>query len=72
MLYPFKVYRAVSKDDEKDIFCVAESLSLKGCLSEAKYISDAIELLEEMNYIRTEEIPTKGRPSFICSVNPYI
>ena len=48
MLYPFKVYRAVSKDDEKDIFWVAESLSLKGCLSEAKYISDAIERLEEI------------------------
>ena len=48
MLYPFKVYIAVSKDDEKDIFWVAESLSLKGCLSEAKYISDAIERLEEI------------------------
>lgn len=48
MLYPFKVYRAVSKDDEKDIFWVTESLSLKGCSSEAKYISDAIERLEEI------------------------
>lgn len=43
MLYPFKVYRAISNEDNKNIFWIAESLSLKGCISEGKTIEKAIE-----------------------------
>lgn len=55
MLYPFKVYRAVSSEDNKDIFWIAESLSLKGCTSQGKYISDVLEQLEinEVQWLKT-------------------
>ena len=60
------------KESEKTELPKRELKHLCRSIHNESDFNKTIELLEEMNYIRTEEIPTKGRPSFICSVNPYI
>jgi len=41
-------------------------------LPDAQHVGDAIDLLEELGWLRVKSIPTGGRPSTVCTVNPKV